>query len=96
MENIENLYNVFATTLSSSINKFTIEVLTKMSNSRTNPWYDQEYKDAKKEIKQATTNLIKMDKIQHYKSLIKTKKRIIYVKGRKISLHLSKVVPKKF
>ena len=47
-ENIENLYNNFATTLLSSINKFSIEVLTKMSNSRTNPWYDQERKDARK------------------------------------------------
>ena len=86
MENIENLYHNFATTLSSSINNFSIEVSTKMSNSRTNPWYDQECKDARKEIKQATTYLIKMDKISHYKALIKRiKKYIIYVKGRKIS-----------
>ena len=41
MENIENLYHNFATTLSSSINKFSIEVSTKTSNSRTNPGYDQ-------------------------------------------------------
>ena len=56
MENIENLYHKFSTTLSSSINKFSIEVSTKTSNSRTNPWYDQECKDARKEIKQATTD----------------------------------------
>ena len=73
MENIENLYHNFATTLSSSINKFSIEVSSKMSNSRTNPWYDQECKVARKEIKQATTDSIKMDNINHYKTLIKRK-----------------------
>ena len=74
MENIENIYHNFATTLSSSINKFSIEVSTKTSNSRTNTWYDQECKDARKEIKQATLDSIKMDKINHYKALIKRKK----------------------
>ena len=77
MENIENIYHNFATTLLSSINNFSIEVLTKTSNSRTNPWYDKECKDARKEINQATTNSIKMDKINHYKALIKRKKCII-------------------
>ena len=77
MENIENIYHNFATILLSSINKFSIEVLTKTSNSRTNPWYDQECKDARKETKQATTNWINMDKINHYKDLIKRKKDII-------------------
>ena len=48
MENIENLYHNFATTLSSSINKLSIEASTKTSNSRTNLWYDQECKDARK------------------------------------------------
>ena len=48
MKNIENLYHNFATTLSSSINKFSIEVSTKTSNSRTNPWYDQKCKNARK------------------------------------------------
>ena len=38
MENVENLYHNFSTTLSSSINKFSNEVSAKMSNSRTNPW----------------------------------------------------------
>ena len=61
MENIENLYHSFATTLLSSIDKFSIEVSIKTSDSRTNPWYDQECKDARKEIKQATTYSIKMD-----------------------------------
>ena len=61
----------------SSINKFSIEILTKMSNSRTNPWYDQECKDARKEINQATTDPIKMDKINHYKALIKREKNVL-------------------
>ena len=95
MDNIENIYHNFATTLSSSINKFSIEVLIKTSNSRTNPWYDQECKDTRKEIKQATTNLIKMDKINHYKALIKRKKGHYLSKRQENLLHLSKVAPKK-
>ena len=77
MKNIENLYHNFATTLSSSINKFSIEVSTKTSDSITNPWYDQECKDVRKEIKKATTDLIKMDKINHYKALIERKKKTL-------------------
>ena len=76
MESIENICHNFASTLLSSINKFPIEVSTKMSNSRTNPWYDQECKDARKEIKQATAHSIKMGKINHYKTLIKRKKTL--------------------
>ena len=68
MGNIENIYHTFPTTLSSSIKKFSIEVSTKTSNIRTNPWYHQECKDARKEIKQATTDSIKMDEINHYKA----------------------------
>ena len=71
MDNIENIYHNFSTTLSSSINKFCIEVSTKTSDNWTNPWYDQECKYARKEINQATTDSIKMDKINHYKALIK-------------------------
>ena len=96
MENIENLYHNFSTTLSSSINKFSIEVSTKTSNSRTNPWYDQECKDARKEIKQAPTDSIKMDKINHYKALIKRKKRNYLSNRKENPLHLSKMSPKKF
>ena len=47
MENIENIYHNFATILSSSINKFSIEASTKMSNNKTNPW-DLECKYARK------------------------------------------------
>ena len=46
-----------------------------MSNSSTNPWYDQDRKDAGKEIKQDTTDSIKMEKINHYKALIKRIKK---------------------
>ena len=66
-----------------------------MSNSRTNPWYDQECKDARKEIKQSTTYSIKMDKINHYKALIKRKKRHYLSKRQEILLHPSKVASKK-
>ena len=48
MENIENLYNNFVTTLLSSIRNFSIAVLTKTSNSRMSPWYDQVCKDVRK------------------------------------------------
>ena len=77
MEDIENIYHNFATTLSVSINKLSIEVSTTTSGSRTNPWYDQECKDARKYIKKDTIDSIKMDKINHYKALIKIKKGII-------------------
>ena len=68
MENIENLSHNFVTTLSLSINKFSIEVSPKTSNSRTNRWYHQECKDLRKSIKKDTVDLIKMDKINHYTS----------------------------
>ena len=77
MENIENLYHNFATTLLSSINNSSIELSTKTSNGRTNPWYDQECKDARKEIKQATTDSINMVKLNQYKTLIKRRKKYI-------------------
>ena len=48
MENIENLYNNFVTTLLSSIRNFSIAVLTKTSNSRMSPWYDHVCKDVRK------------------------------------------------
>ena len=48
MKNIENIYLIFSTNLWVSINKFSIEVLTKTSNIKTNPWHDQECKDARK------------------------------------------------
>ena len=96
MKNIENLYHNFATTLLSSINKFSIEVSTKTSNSRTNTWYDQECKDARKEIKQATTYLIKFGQDKALQSLNSKEKRNYLSKRKENLLHLSKVAPKKF
>jgi hypothetical protein len=40
-DNIEELYHNFTTTLSTSINKFSLEVSHKMNNRTTNPWYDK-------------------------------------------------------
>ena len=48
----------------------------------------------RKEIKQATSDSIKMDKMDHYKALIK-KKRHYLSKRKENILHLSKVAPKK-
>jgi hypothetical protein len=49
--NIEANYQNFTTTLSTSINNFSIEVLRKKKKNTTNPWYDNEYKIAKKSIR---------------------------------------------
>jgi hypothetical protein len=40
--NIDDLYRDFTTTLSTSINKFSIEVLCKKENRIANPWYNKE------------------------------------------------------
>jgi hypothetical protein len=48
--NIDDLYHNFTTTLSTSINKFSIEVLCKKEKRTTNPWYDKECKIARKFI----------------------------------------------
>jgi hypothetical protein len=40
-DNIEELYNHFTTTISTSINKFSFEVSCKKNNRTTNPWYDK-------------------------------------------------------
>lgn len=41
IDNIKYLYHNFTTTLASSINKFSIEVLSKKENRRTNLWNDK-------------------------------------------------------
>ena len=46
--NIEANYKNFTTTLSTSINNFSIEVLRKKKNNTTNPWYDNACKIARK------------------------------------------------
>jgi hypothetical protein len=47
-DNIEYLYHNFMITLSTSINKFSINVSGKKENIITNPWYDKECKIARK------------------------------------------------
>ena len=85
IENIEYLYHSFTTTLSYSINKFSIEVLSNKRNSKTNPWYDKDCKSARREIKEALDESLKIDKIKIYKALTKRKKCNIFIKDKKIS-----------
>ena len=73
-DNIEDLYHNFTTTLSTSINKFSFEVSCKKNNRTTNPWYDKECKIARKSIRDASNESLKLDKINTYKALIKRKK----------------------
>jgi hypothetical protein len=63
------------TTLSTSINKFFIEVLCKNKNRKRNPWYGNECKIARKSIRDASNESLKPNKINTYKTLIKKKKR---------------------
>jgi hypothetical protein len=80
-DNIEELYHNFTTTLSTSINKFSFEVSYKKNNRMTNPWYDKECKIARKSIRDASNESLKINKINMYKSLIKRKKCTISIKG---------------
>ena len=48
IDNIEDLYHNFTTTLSYSINKFSIEVSSNKRNNKTNPWYDKDCKSARR------------------------------------------------
>ena len=74
-DNIDEIYHNFTTTLSTSINKFSFEVSYKKNNRTTNPWYDKECKIARKAIRDASNEPLKLDKINTYKSLTKRKKR---------------------
>jgi hypothetical protein len=62
-DNIEELYHNFTTTLSISINKFSLEVSYKNNNRTTNPWYDKECKIDRKSIRDASNESLKLDKI---------------------------------
>ena len=77
-DNIEDFYHNFTTILSTSINKFSLEVSYKKKNRTTNPWYDKECKIARKVIRDASNEPLKLDKINTYKALIKRKKNILY------------------
>jgi hypothetical protein len=83
-DNIEELYHNFTSTLSTSINKFSFEVSYKKNNRTTNPWYDKECKIARKDIRDASNESLKLDKINTYKALIKRKKKgTILIKGKR-------------
>jgi hypothetical protein len=95
-ENIEELYHNFTTTLSTSINKFSFEVSYKKNNRTINICYDNECKIARKSIRDASNEPLKLDKINTYKSLIKRGKKY-YINKRKEELsQLYKMDPKKF
>jgi hypothetical protein len=93
-DNIEELYHNFTTTLSTSINKFSLEVSYKKNNRMANPWYDKECKIARKSIRDASNEPLKLDKINMYKSLIKRKKMYYINKRKKQLLQLYKHDPK--
>ena len=75
IDNIEDLYHNFTTTLSYSINKFSTEVSNNKRNRKTNPWYDKDFKSVRRAIKEVVDESLKIGKIKIYKSLTKRKKR---------------------
>ena len=85
IDNIEDLYHNFTTTLSHSINKFSIEVSSNKGNRKTNPWYDKDCKSVRKENNEALDESLKIDKIKIYKALTKREKGNIFIKYNKIS-----------
>jgi len=64
IDNIEDLYHNFTKTLSYSIKNFSIEVSNNKRNRKTNPRYDKDCKSARREIKEAVDESLKMDKIK--------------------------------
>jgi hypothetical protein len=95
-DNIEELYHNFTTTRSTSINKFSFEVSYKKNIRMTNPWYDNECKISMKSIRDASNESLKLDKINTYKALIKSKKRYNINKRKEQLSQLYKLDPKKF
>ena len=85
IDNIEDLYHNFTTTLTYSINNFSIEVSNNKRNSKTNPWYDKNCKSARREIKEVVDESLKIGKIKIYKALTKRKKGSIFIKDKRIS-----------
>jgi hypothetical protein len=76
-DNIEDLYHNFTTTVSTSTNKLSIEVLCKKENIMVNPWYDKECNIDIKTIRDASNESLKFDKINRDNDLIKRKKGTI-------------------
>ena len=93
-DNIEE--HNFTTTLSTFINKFFFEVSHKNNNRTTNPWYDKECKIARKSIRDASNESLKLDNINTYKDLIKRKKGYYINKRQEQLSQLYKLDPKKF
>jgi hypothetical protein len=62
-------------TLSTSINKLSIEVPCKKENRMTKPWYDKECNIARKSSRGDSNESLKSNKINRYKTLIKRKKK---------------------
>jgi hypothetical protein len=91
----EELCHNFTTTLSTSINKFSFEVSYEKNNITNNPWYDKECKIARKAIRDASNESLKLDKINTYKALIKRKKRYYINKRQEQLSQLYKLDPKK-
>ena len=89
-------FHNFTTTLSRSINKFSIEVSSNKINRKTNPWYEKDCKSVRRAVKEVVDESLKIDKIKIYKSLTKREKGKYIRKIQENLLHLSKVAPKKF
>ena len=67
------------------------------NNNRTyNPRYDNDCKIARKEIRDAPSEIVKIKKINMYNDLIKRKKRSYINRRQGHLLHFSKVEPRKF
>jgi hypothetical protein len=96
---IEADYRNFTSTLSTSINNFSIEVLHKRKNSPTSTWYNHECKISINTIRDASNASLKSNKISRYKTLIKQKKikQKYYIHRKKENpFHLFKIDPNKF
>lgn len=73
-DNIDHIYHNFSTTLSTTINKFSIEVSSKKNNKNSNPFYNNNCKISKKAIRDTPNETLSIEKINIYKSLIEMKK----------------------
>ena len=60
IDNIEDLYHNFTTTLSYSINKFSIEVSSNKINSKTNRWNDKDCKVRGEKLGKLLMSLLKL------------------------------------
>ena len=76
---MKDLYHNFITSLSLSINEFSLKIISKNNNIRTKPLYDNECKHARREIKEVNNESLKDDKINKYKAIIK-RKNTYYIK----------------